>query len=109
MKRGGPLERTPSPEEPSHIARVCLKIEIVYSCCNVTDITTICKMCVKLREEEGFQWPLLLIKHIDAKTCPPVGVKIVSSYFENLMNISLFLTGILRRTIHLAISVLVAV
>ncbi len=47
-------------------------------------------MCVKLREEEGFQWPLLLIKHIDEKTCPPVGVKIVSSYFENLMNIFLF-------------------
>jgi hypothetical protein len=93
MKREGPLERTPSPEEPSHIATVCLKIEIVYSICKVTDITdvtTICKMCVKLREEEGFQWPLLLIKHIDEKTCPPVGVKIVSSYFENLMNIFLF-------------------
>jgi hypothetical protein len=55
----------------------------------------------KTEREEGFQF--------NEKTRLPVGVKIVGSYFENLVNISLFLTGILRRTIHLAISVLVAV
>jgi hypothetical protein len=36
-ERGGSLERMPSPEELSHIATTCLKIEIVCACCNVID------------------------------------------------------------------------
>jgi len=52
-ERGGPLERTPSLEEPSPIA-TCFKTEITY----VTSLTpSTYKMCAKLKEE-GFQCPL---------------------------------------------------
>ncbi len=38
-ERGGPLERTPSLEEPSFITITHLKMNTVYTCCN--DINTL--------------------------------------------------------------------